>query len=120
MKKQTINVLLSYFILITILQLSFCFRTLQTQYSLKNRLNIKDDLLPINLFDNPVAITNQILLIFVDGMRYDKLVEAETPNIDRLRTNGTTFAEYHSVLPSFSKSLNCSAFSSIAAMSLSS
>ncbi|NHJ48892.1 MAG: sulfatase-like hydrolase/transferase [Asgard group archaeon] len=111
MKKQKINLLLLYFFLVIILQLSFCFKTLQTQYSLNNRLNIKDDLLPIDLIDNPDAITNQILLIFVDGMRFDKLIDAETPNIDRLMINGTTFSEYHSVLPSFSR-VNYAAFAS--------
>ncbi|MGC9781447.1 MAG: alkaline phosphatase family protein [Candidatus Heimdallarchaeota archaeon] len=111
MKKQNVNIFLAYFILITIFQLSFCFRCLQTQYSLNNRLNIKDDLVPIDLIDNPEGITEQILIIFVDGMRYDKMIEAETPNIDQLMTNGTAFSNYHSVLPSFSK-VNYAAFAS--------
>jgi len=119
MKKQKLNILFLYFLLITVFQLSFCFRTLQTQKFLDNKFNIKDDVLHIDLIDTPEKISEQILMIFADGVRYDKLIEAQTPNIDKLRANGTTFTEYHSVLPSFSR-VNYAAFSSGASTNITS
>ena len=58
----------------------------------------------------PTAITDQVLIFFVDGMRYDKMLEANTPNMDSLMVNGTTFSNYHTILPSYSR-VNYAAFS---------
>jgi len=102
MKRQNVNLLLIWFSIFLVIQLSFGFKALGSQYNLNNRLNIKDDVDPVPLIDTPEAITDQMLIMFVDGMRYDLMLEANTPNIDRLRNNGTTFSDFRSVLPSYS------------------
>ncbi len=110
MIKQKINFLLVWFVIILTLQLTFGFKTLGTQSNLKNRHNIADNLSIINPIDTPTAITDQILILFVDGMRYDKMLEANTPNMDKIMANGTTFSNYFSILPSYS-TVNYAAFS---------
>ncbi|MHA1432440.1 MAG: alkaline phosphatase family protein [Candidatus Heimdallarchaeota archaeon] len=110
MKRKNVNLLLIWFSVFLIIQMTFGFLALGTQFNLNNKLNIKDDVKEISLIDSPEAITDQILIIFVDGMRYDVMVDVNTPNIDELRANGTTFSNYRSVLPSYSN-VNYAAFS---------
>ncbi len=93
-----------------IIQLSFGIRALTTQFDLNNKHNIASGLEEVLQIGTPTAITDQILILFVDGMRYDKMLEANTPNMDALMANGTTFSNYHSVLPSYSR-VNYAAFS---------
>lgn len=93
-----------------IIQLSFGIRALTTQFDLNNKHNIASGLEEVPQIGTPTAITDQILILFVDGMRYDKMLEANTPNMDALMANGTTFSNYHSVLPSYSR-VNYAAFS---------
>jgi hypothetical protein len=110
MRKHKINILLFWFIILLTFQLSFGLKALNTQFDLKNKKNIVNDLEPITQISSPTAITDQVLILFVDGLRYDKMVEANTPNIDRIRNNGTTFSNYHAILPSYSM-VNYAAFS---------
>ncbi len=110
MQKRKVNLLLVWFIVIITLQLSFGIRALTTQFDLNNRHNIASELEVVPQIGTPTAITDQILIFFVDGMRYDKMLEANTPNMDSLMTNGTTFSNYHTILPSYSR-VNYAAFS---------
>jgi len=109
-QKRKVNLLLIWFIVIITLQLSFGIRALTTQFDLNNRHNIASELLEVPQIDTPTAITDQILILFVDGMRYDKMLEANTPNMDSLMANGTTFSNYRVILPSYSR-VNYAAFS---------
>ncbi|NHJ83848.1 MAG: sulfatase-like hydrolase/transferase [Asgard group archaeon] len=111
MHRKKINLILVWFLILTTLQLSFGLVSVTKQFSLNNTLNIKDDVLTIDLIDTPESITDRILILFVDGMRYDKMLEANTPNMNKIMTNGTTFSNYHPVLPSYSL-VNYAAFSS--------
>ncbi|MFW9924366.1 MAG: alkaline phosphatase family protein [Candidatus Thorarchaeota archaeon] len=72
------------------------------QFELNNPLNIKDEFTPVIMVDTPENYTSNLLIIFSDGLRYDKLLEANTPNIDNLRTNGVTLTDYRANLPSYS------------------
>lgn len=108
--RRKVNMLVIWFILIFTIQLSFGIRAISSQFDLNNRLNIKEDLLPVSLIDIPENITDQVLILFVDGMRYDRMLEVNTPNIDRLRANGTTFSNYYSIQPSYSR-VNYAGFS---------
>lgn len=110
MQKRKVNLLLIWFIVIITLQLSFGIRALTAQFNLNNKHNIASELLEVPQIDTPTAITDQILILFVDGMRYDKMLEANTPNMDSLMTNGTTYSNYHAILPSYSR-VNYAAFS---------
>ncbi|MFW9923621.1 MAG: alkaline phosphatase family protein [Candidatus Thorarchaeota archaeon] len=110
MKRRKLNIILSWFVIICILQISFGTRAAFSQFDLNNRLNIKDDVLPISLIDTPENITDQFLIIFVDGMRYDRMLDGNTPNLDAIRLNGTTFSNFRSVQPSYS-TVNYAAFS---------
>jgi hypothetical protein len=92
------------------LQLSFGLRATVAQFNLNNRFNISDNLVEEPLIDTPANITDQILILFVDGMRYDKMLEATTPNIDFVRSRGISFSNFRAVLPSYSK-VNYAAFS---------
>ncbi len=108
--RRKVNILVIWFILIFAIQLAFGLRAVTSQYDLNNSLNIREDLLPVALVDTPGNITDQVLLLFVDGMRYDRMLEVNTPNIDRLRANGTTFSNYYSIQPSYSR-VNYAGFS---------
>ena len=110
MQRRKFNLLLAWFILFTCLQLSFGITAAVTQFDLNNRLNIREDVDTIPLLDTTENITNKLLIFFVDGMRYDRMLDAETPNMDGIRTNGTTFSNFRSVLPSYSR-VNYAAFS---------
>ncbi|NHK31592.1 MAG: alkaline phosphatase [Asgard group archaeon] len=110
MKKQKINFLLIWFVIILTIQLAFGFKTLASQSNLNNRHNIAENLSDITQIDSPTAITDQILILFVDGMRYDKMLEANTPNMDKIMDNGTSFSNYFTILPSYS-TVNYAAFS---------
>ncbi|MHA1122544.1 MAG: alkaline phosphatase family protein [Candidatus Heimdallarchaeota archaeon] len=110
MKKRKVNLLLVWFVVIITLQLSFGIRALTTQFDLNNKHNIASELEVVSQIGTPTAITDQVLIFFVDGMRYDKMLEATTPNMDSLMANGTTFSNYHVVLPSYSR-VNYAAFS---------
>ncbi|MHA1243902.1 MAG: alkaline phosphatase family protein [Candidatus Heimdallarchaeota archaeon] len=110
MKRKNINLLLIWFSVFLIIQMTFGFIALGTQFDLNNKLNIKDDVEVVPLIGTPEAITDQILIFFVDGMRYDVMMTANTPNFDELRANGTTFSNYRSVQPSYSN-VNYAAFS---------
>ncbi|MHA1155442.1 MAG: alkaline phosphatase family protein [Candidatus Heimdallarchaeota archaeon] len=110
MSRKKINMLVIWFILIFAIQISFGMRALSSQFDLNNGLNIKDDLLPVSLVDTPENITDQVLILFVDGMRYDRMLEVNTPNMDRLRANGTTFSNFYSIQPSYSR-VNYAGFS---------
>ncbi|MBN1328420.1 MAG: alkaline phosphatase family protein [Candidatus Heimdallarchaeota archaeon] len=111
MTKKKLNVILLWFTIIFTIQLAVGLKTLNAQFELNNPLDIKDEIEDIDLIDNPLRITDQILFLFVDGMRYDKMLEANTPNIDRLLLNGTSFSNYRSVIPSYS-TVNYAAFAS--------
>lgn len=108
--QRKVNMLVIWFILIFTIQLAFGLRAITSQYDLNNSLNVKDDLISISLVDTPENITDQVLILFVDGMRYDRMLEVNTPNIDRLRANGTTFSNYYSIQPSYSR-VNYAGFS---------
>lgn len=110
MKNKKINILFFWLVIIFCLQLSIGLRAVTSQIDLDNRLNIGENVEPIALIDTPQNITNQVLIIFVDGMRYDRMLDANTPTMDALRANGTTFANFRSVLPSYSR-VNYAAFS---------
>ncbi|MHA1504916.1 MAG: alkaline phosphatase family protein, partial [Candidatus Heimdallarchaeota archaeon] len=110
MKRKNINLLLIWFSVFLIIQMTFGFIALGTQFDLNNKLNIKDDVEVVPLIGTPEAITDQMLIFFVDGMRYDVMMTANTPNFDELRANGTTFSNYRSVQPSYSN-VNYAAFS---------
>ncbi|NHJ31713.1 MAG: sulfatase-like hydrolase/transferase [Asgard group archaeon] len=110
MQKRKVNFLLIWFLVVITIQLSFGIRALSTQFDLNNKHNIASDLVEIPLVDTPTAITDQILILFVDGMRYDKMIDANTPNMDALMANGTTFSNHYVVLPSYSR-VNYAAFS---------
>ncbi|MCK5298870.1 MAG: alkaline phosphatase, partial [Candidatus Heimdallarchaeota archaeon] len=110
MQKRKVNLLLVWFVVIITLQLSFGIRALTTQFDLNNKHNIVSELEVVPQIGTPTAITDQVLIFFVDGMRYDKMLEANTPNMDSLMANGTTFSNYHVILPSYSR-VNYAAFS---------
>jgi len=110
MQKRKINFLLVWFIIIMTIQISFGVRALSTQFDLNNKHNIANNLLEIPQIGTPTAITDQVLILFVDGMRYDKMIDANTPNMDALMANGTTFSNHQSVFPSYSR-VNYAAFS---------
>lgn len=110
-QRKEINVLFIWFVIITLLLLSFGLRAATTQYQLNNPLQIKENVTSIELIDTPSPRSQQLLILFVDGMRYDKMNEATTPNIDSLKSEGVTFSNFRSVLPSYSK-VNYAAFSS--------
>ncbi|NHJ04748.1 MAG: hypothetical protein EAX90_07990 [Candidatus Heimdallarchaeota archaeon] len=109
MQKQKLNLLFIWFIIFSTLQLSFGLRTTVSQIDLNNRLNIRDEVVAIPLIEAAENITDKLLIFFVDGMRYDRMLDANTPNMDALRANGTTFANFRSVLPSYSR-VNYAAF----------
>ncbi|MHA1212785.1 MAG: alkaline phosphatase family protein, partial [Candidatus Heimdallarchaeota archaeon] len=110
MEKKKLNIILIWFVIIFTLQLTVGLKSLNAQFSLNNPLNISEDVEQIDLVDVPTRITDQVLILFVDGMRYDKMLEANTPNMDALRANGTTFSNYFSEYPSYS-TVNYAAFS---------
>jgi predicted AlkP superfamily pyrophosphatase or phosphodiesterase len=91
-----------WFIVISCLLLFFDITAAMTQFSLNNRHNIKEDVEEIPLELSPQRTSDQLLLLFIDGMRYDKMIEAETPTIDLLMAEGVTFSNHRSVLPSYS------------------
>ncbi|NHJ48118.1 MAG: sulfatase-like hydrolase/transferase [Asgard group archaeon] len=117
MRKLKVNILLVWFIVLITFQLSFGFKALSTQFNLNNKNNIKNDLEIIYPIAIPESITDQILILFVDGLRYDKMLEANTPNMDNLMTNGTTFSNHHAILPSYS-TVNYASFSTGASTNL--
>ncbi|MBD3190000.1 MAG: sulfatase-like hydrolase/transferase [Candidatus Heimdallarchaeota archaeon] len=110
-QRKKINLLLIWFVLITLFLLSLGLRAAATQYHLDNPLEIKEKVTPRELIDNPAPVSNQVLIFFIDGMRYDKMNEANTPNIDSLKSTGITFSNFRSVLPSYSR-VNYAAFAS--------
>jgi len=110
-KMKKVNVLLLWFVVIFTIQLAFGLKALNAQYELKNPINIRDEVKEITLLDTSTErFLDRILILFVDGMRFDKMMEASTPNMDRLMANGTTFANFQAVLPSYSR-VNYAAFS---------
>ncbi|MHA1744218.1 MAG: alkaline phosphatase family protein [Candidatus Heimdallarchaeota archaeon] len=110
-KMKKINIVLFWFLVIFIIQLAFGLKALGAQFELKNPINIRDDVQEIALIDNDTErFIDRLLILFVDGMRYDKMLQAATPNMDALRANGTTFANFQAVLPSYSR-VNYAAFS---------
>ena len=84
MQKRKINLLLVWFVIVITLQVSFGIRALTTQFDLNNKHIIVGELEEVPQIDTPIAITDQVLIFFVDGMRYDKMLEANTPNMDAL------------------------------------
>ncbi|HUT81423.1 MAG TPA: alkaline phosphatase [Candidatus Bathyarchaeia archaeon] len=82
--------------------LTFSLLNYSSQQLLNNPKNISEDVNQINLIDSTENSTSYLLLIFSDAMRFDKLVEADTPNIDILRANGVTLSNYRACLPSYS------------------
>ncbi len=110
MQKCNVNFLLIWFVLVLTIQFTVGFKSLGGQFDLNNRLNIRDSVLPVSQIDDPERINDQILILFVDGMRYDKMLEANTPNMDKLIVNGTVFSNFRSELPSYSL-VNYAAFS---------
>ncbi len=72
------------------------------QSDLNNPYNISEDLAVIPQVGSSVNYTNNVLILFSDGLRYDKLLEANTPNIDQLRSNGVTLSNYRANIPSYS------------------
>ncbi|HUT80554.1 MAG TPA: alkaline phosphatase family protein [Candidatus Bathyarchaeia archaeon] len=111
MVKKKLNVILLWFLVIFTIQLAVGLKALNAQFSLNNPLDIKDEVAEIDLIDIPNRITDQVLFLFVDGMRYDKMLEANTPNMDRLQINGTSYSNFRSVLPSYS-TVNYASFAS--------
>ncbi|OGS01317.1 MAG: hypothetical protein A2V88_15860 [Elusimicrobia bacterium RBG_16_66_12] len=55
---------------------------------------------PTNVLEaNGRAVCQRFIAIIIDGCRADRLEEARTPNIDRLRAEGTEFVDMRTVYP---------------------
>ena len=100
---RLINILLSlWFVIILSSLLTFSLISYTKQSDLNNPYNISGDLEVVPQIGLSSNYTNNVLILFSDGLRYDKLLEANTPNIDQLRTNGVTLSNYRANIPSYS------------------
>jgi len=62
----------------------------------------KPNLPPVPLLDGVAPLGNHVVLVVIDGARPDIVEEADTPNIDWIRENGTWFNNAQCFTPSVS------------------